>query len=156
MLRRTPVPVTHHDSMRGLPRREAIWCPQQPRDSSADPHQIAWAQTLLVDPGVRLQVPSRLERPHWGRKGDDRGIRAWIALGVIIAIIAEKLTGKRPGVLVAVVAGTVGAVVNGFLAKQPFHSARSSTPAPGVPAIVDAALLMHVRRAFRARGSAHR
>lgn len=49
------------------------------------------------------------------------GIIAWIVLGALAGIIAEKLTGSRTGIVVATVVGIVGALLGGFLAKAVFH-----------------------------------
>ncbi|MDQ6650473.1 MAG: GlsB/YeaQ/YmgE family stress response membrane protein, partial [Actinomycetota bacterium] len=49
------------------------------------------------------------------------GIIAWIVLGAIAGIVAEKLTGSRTGIVLATVLGVVGALLGGFLAKALFH-----------------------------------
>jgi len=49
------------------------------------------------------------------------GIIAWIVLGAIAGIIAEKLTGSRTGIVFATIVGIVGALLGGFLAKVLFH-----------------------------------
>jgi len=49
------------------------------------------------------------------------GIIAWIVLGAIAGIVAEKLTGSRTGIVLATVLGIVGALLGGFLAKALFH-----------------------------------
>jgi uncharacterized membrane protein YeaQ/YmgE (transglycosylase-associated protein family) len=49
------------------------------------------------------------------------GIIAWIVLGALAGIIAEKLIGTRTGLVVATVVGIVGALLGGFLAKAIFH-----------------------------------
>ena len=49
------------------------------------------------------------------------GIIAWIVLGAIAGIIAEKVTGWRTGIIVATVVGIVGALIGGYLAKVLFH-----------------------------------
>jgi len=49
------------------------------------------------------------------------GILAWIVLGALAGIIAEKLTGSRTGIVLATVLGIVGALLGGFLAKALFH-----------------------------------
>jgi uncharacterized membrane protein YeaQ/YmgE (transglycosylase-associated protein family) len=48
------------------------------------------------------------------------GIIAWIILGALAGIIAEKLTGSRTGLVIATVVGIVGALLGGFLAKALF------------------------------------
>ena len=47
-------------------------------------------------------------------------IIAWIILGALAGIIAEKLTGARVGIVLATVVGIVGALLGGFLAKELF------------------------------------
>jgi uncharacterized membrane protein YeaQ/YmgE (transglycosylase-associated protein family) len=49
------------------------------------------------------------------------GIIAWIILGALAGIIAEKLTGSRVGLIIATVVGIVGALLGGFLAKALFN-----------------------------------
>jgi uncharacterized membrane protein YeaQ/YmgE (transglycosylase-associated protein family) len=49
------------------------------------------------------------------------GIIAWIVLGAIAGIVAEKVTGWRTGIVVATVVGIVGALIGGYLAKVLFH-----------------------------------
>ena len=49
------------------------------------------------------------------------GIIAWIVLGAIAGIIAEKVTGWRTGIIMATVVGIVGALIGGYLAKVLFH-----------------------------------
>ncbi len=48
------------------------------------------------------------------------GIIAWIVLGAVAGLIAERLTGSRTGVAVATAVGIVGALLGGFLAKVLF------------------------------------
>jgi uncharacterized membrane protein YeaQ/YmgE (transglycosylase-associated protein family) len=49
------------------------------------------------------------------------GIIAWIVLGAIAGFIAEHLTGRRTGFLLATVVGIAGALLGGFIAKAVFH-----------------------------------
>lgn len=49
------------------------------------------------------------------------GIIAWIVLGAIAGILAEKVTGWRTGLVAATVVGIVGALIGGYLAKVLFH-----------------------------------
>ena len=49
------------------------------------------------------------------------GILAWIILGALAGIIAERLTGARVGIVLATVVGIVGALLGGFLAKELFN-----------------------------------
>jgi uncharacterized membrane protein YeaQ/YmgE (transglycosylase-associated protein family) len=49
------------------------------------------------------------------------GIIAWIVLGAVAGLIAEHLTGRRIGLLLATVVGIVGALLGGYLAKTLFH-----------------------------------
>jgi uncharacterized membrane protein YeaQ/YmgE (transglycosylase-associated protein family) len=45
---------------------------------------------------------------------------AWIILGALAGIIAERLVGARIGIVLATVVGIVGALLGGFLAKALF------------------------------------
>jgi uncharacterized membrane protein YeaQ/YmgE (transglycosylase-associated protein family) len=79
-------------------------------------------------------------------------ILAWIVLGAVAGIIAEKLTGERTGLVMAAVLGVVGALLGGFLAKQLFHVETLNTffnASTWVTAIVGAVLLIVVARALR-------
>jgi uncharacterized membrane protein YeaQ/YmgE (transglycosylase-associated protein family) len=49
------------------------------------------------------------------------GIIAWIVLGAVAGVIAEQLTGRRTGFLLATLVGIVGALLGGFLASAWFH-----------------------------------
>jgi uncharacterized membrane protein YeaQ/YmgE (transglycosylase-associated protein family) len=49
------------------------------------------------------------------------GIIAWIVLGAVAGIVAERLMGSRTGIALATVVGIVGALLGGFLAKVLFH-----------------------------------
>ena len=48
-------------------------------------------------------------------------IIAWIVLGLIAGLIAERLTGERTGWVVAGISGIAGALLGGWLAKMIFH-----------------------------------
>jgi uncharacterized membrane protein YeaQ/YmgE (transglycosylase-associated protein family) len=48
------------------------------------------------------------------------GIIAWIVLGALAGLIAERVTGNRTGLLLATVIGIVGALIGGFVAMQLF------------------------------------
>jgi uncharacterized membrane protein YeaQ/YmgE (transglycosylase-associated protein family) len=48
------------------------------------------------------------------------GIIAWIVLGAVVGFIAEHLTGKRTGFLMATVLGIAGALIGGFVAAEVF------------------------------------
>jgi uncharacterized membrane protein YeaQ/YmgE (transglycosylase-associated protein family) len=48
------------------------------------------------------------------------GVIAWIVLGAVAGLIAERVTGNRTGLLLATVIGIVGALVGGFVAMQMF------------------------------------
>lgn len=83
------------------------------------------------------------------------GIIAWIVLGAIAGIIAEKLTGSRTGLLLATVIGIVGALLGGFLAKVLFHVHSLNTffsISTWITAIVGAVVLVLIVRAFTGRG----
>ena len=51
------------------------------------------------------------------------GIIAWIALGLIVGFLAEKIVngGDSHGVIVTTLIGIVGAVFGGWLATKLFH-----------------------------------
>ena len=49
------------------------------------------------------------------------GILAWIVLGAVAGIVAEKLTGERTSLVIATVAGIVGALLGGWIAKALFN-----------------------------------
>jgi len=49
------------------------------------------------------------------------GIIAWIVLGAVVGFIAEQLTGRRTGFLLATLVGIAGALLGGFLARALFH-----------------------------------
>ena len=46
------------------------------------------------------------------------GVIAWIVLGAVAGVIAEQLTGRRTGPLLATDIGNVGALLGGFIAKE--------------------------------------
>ena len=48
------------------------------------------------------------------------GVIAWIVLGAVAGFIAEHLTGKKTGFLLATIIGIIGALLGGFLAKAMF------------------------------------
>jgi uncharacterized membrane protein YeaQ/YmgE (transglycosylase-associated protein family) len=48
------------------------------------------------------------------------GVIAWIVLGAVAGLIADHLTGKKAGPLLATVIGIAGALLGGFLAKELF------------------------------------
>ena len=78
------------------------------------------------------------------------GIIAWIVLGLIAGLIAEKLTGERTGWVLAGVVGIVGSLVGGWLAKVVFHVHSLNTffnISTWVTAIVGAVILLLVVRA---------
>jgi uncharacterized membrane protein YeaQ/YmgE (transglycosylase-associated protein family) len=49
------------------------------------------------------------------------GIIAWVMLGAVAGFIAEQLTGRRTGLLLATLVGIVGALLGGFLARALFN-----------------------------------
>ncbi len=78
------------------------------------------------------------------------GVIAWILLGAIAGIIAEHLTGRRSGLLLATVVGIVGALLGGFLAKALFHVQTLNTffnLSTWITAIVGAVILFLLMRA---------
>jgi uncharacterized membrane protein YeaQ/YmgE (transglycosylase-associated protein family) len=79
------------------------------------------------------------------------GVIAWIVLGAIAGVIAEHLTGRRTGLLLATVVGIVGALLGGFLAKALFHVQTLNTffnASTWITAIVGAAILFLLMRAL--------
>lgn len=79
------------------------------------------------------------------------GILAWIVLGAVAGIIAEKLTGEHLGIIVAAIVGIIGALLGGFLAKAIFHVQTLNTffnASTWITAIVGAVILMLVVRSF--------
>jgi uncharacterized membrane protein YeaQ/YmgE (transglycosylase-associated protein family) len=79
------------------------------------------------------------------------GIIAWIVLGLVAGLIAERLTGEETGWIVAGVVGIVGAVLGGWLAKVVFHVHSLNTffnVSTWVTAIVGAVILLLVVRAL--------
>jgi len=82
------------------------------------------------------------------------GIIAWIVLGALAGIIAEKLTGSKTGLVLATVIGIVGALLGGFLAKVIFHVHSLNhffSLSTWITAIVGALILVLVVRAVRSR-----
>lgn len=87
------------------------------------------------------------------------GILAWIVLGGIAGLIAERMTGGHTGLIMAVIVGIVGALLGGFLAKALFHVQTLNTffnASTWVTAIVGAVLLMLVVGRLGGRRTAHR
>lgn len=92
------------------------------------------------------------------------GIIAWIVLGAVAGIIAEKLTGERIGLVMATLAGVVGAFLGGWLAKTLFHVRTLDTIfnlSTWVTAIVGAVIVLFAVRALtdgrsRSRGRGRR
>jgi uncharacterized membrane protein YeaQ/YmgE (transglycosylase-associated protein family) len=87
------------------------------------------------------------------------GIIAWIVLGAIVGIVAEKLTGERTGLLLATVVGIVGALLGGWLAKALFHIHTLDTffdLSTWITAIVGAVVLLLIVGALTGRGGRRR
>jgi uncharacterized membrane protein YeaQ/YmgE (transglycosylase-associated protein family) len=77
------------------------------------------------------------------------GIIAWIVLGAVAGFIAEHLTGRRTGLLLATVIGIIGALLGGFLAKTLFHVKTLDTfynPSTWITAIAGAVILFLLMR----------
>ena len=89
------------------------------------------------------------------------GILAWIVLGAVAGIVAEKLTGERVGLVMATVAGIGGALLGGWLAMTLFHIRTLDTffdLSTWVTAIVGAVIVLFAVRALtsgRSRGRSH-
>jgi uncharacterized membrane protein YeaQ/YmgE (transglycosylase-associated protein family) len=78
------------------------------------------------------------------------GILAWIVLGAVAGIIAEKLTGERIGLVMAAVVGIVGALLASWLATALFDIRPLDTffdLSTWVTAIVGAVILLLAVRA---------
>ena len=83
------------------------------------------------------------------------GVIAWIVLGAVSGLIAEHLTGKRAGLLLATVVGIVGALIGGFIGKAVFGVQTLNTffnLSTWVTAIVGAVVLFLLFGAVRGRG----
>lgn len=84
------------------------------------------------------------------------GIVAWIVLGAVAGFIAEHLTGKKTGLLLATVIGIIGALLGGFLAKALFGVQTLDTffnLSTWVTAIIGAVVLFLIFGAVRGRRS---
>ena len=83
------------------------------------------------------------------------GVLAWIVLGAVAGVIAEHLTGRRTGLLLATVIGVVGALLGGFLAQQLFGVTTLDTffnVSTWVTAIIGAVVLFLLYGAVSGRG----
>ena len=79
-------------------------------------------------------------------------ILAWIVLGAVAGIVAEKLTGERVGLAMATVAGIGGALLGGWLAMTLFDIRTLDTffdLSTWVTAIVGAVILLFAARALK-------
>lgn len=84
------------------------------------------------------------------------GVIAWIVLGAVAGLIAESLTGKKVGLLLATVIGIIGALLGGFLAKALFGVQTLDTffnLSTWITAIIGAVLLFFLFGAVRGRRS---
>jgi uncharacterized membrane protein YeaQ/YmgE (transglycosylase-associated protein family) len=82
-------------------------------------------------------------------------IIAWIVLGAICGIIAEHLTGRRTGFIIATVVGIIGALLGGFLAKVLFHVQTLNgffNLSTWITAIIGAVILFALLRLVSGRG----
>jgi uncharacterized membrane protein YeaQ/YmgE (transglycosylase-associated protein family) len=86
------------------------------------------------------------------------GILAWIVLGAVAGIVAEKLTGERIGLVIATAAGIVGALLGGWFARAVLHVRTLDTffdLSTWVTAIIGAVVVLLIVRALdsgRSRG----
>lgn len=83
------------------------------------------------------------------------GVIAWIVLGAVAGLIADNLTGKKVGLLLATVVGIAGALLGGFLARELFGVQTLDTffdLSTWVTAIIGAVVLFLVFGAVRGRG----
>jgi uncharacterized membrane protein YeaQ/YmgE (transglycosylase-associated protein family) len=86
-------------------------------------------------------------------------IIAWIVLGAVAGYIAEHLTGRRTGFLLATVIGIVGALLGGFLARELFGVDTLDTffnLSTWVTAIIGAVVLFLLFGAVRGRRRSRR
>lgn len=86
-------------------------------------------------------------------------IIAWIVLGAIAGFIAEHLTGRKTGFLLATVVGIVGALLGGFLAKVLFDVQTLNTffnLSTWITAIVGAVILFLIMRLVSGSRRSHR
>jgi uncharacterized membrane protein YeaQ/YmgE (transglycosylase-associated protein family) len=83
------------------------------------------------------------------------GVFAWIILGAIAGLVAERLSGMRTGVVLATVLGIVGALFGGFIAKAVFGVQTLNTffnLSTWITAIVGAVVLFLLFGAVTGRG----
>jgi len=83
------------------------------------------------------------------------GVLAWIVLGAVAGVIAEHLSGRRTGLLLATVIGVVGALLGGFLAQQLFGVQTLDTffnVSTWITAIIGAVVLFLLYGAVSGRG----
>jgi len=81
-------------------------------------------------------------------------IIAWIVLGLIAGLIAERLTGERTGWVVAGISGIAGALLGGWLAKMIFHVHSLNTffnVSTWITAIVGAVIILGAVRVVTGR-----
>lgn len=87
------------------------------------------------------------------------GIVAWIVLGAVAGFIANRLTGRRSGLLMATVIGIIGALLGGFIAKTLFHVQTLDTffnLSTWITAIVGAVILLFLTGLVTGRRRSHR
>jgi uncharacterized membrane protein YeaQ/YmgE (transglycosylase-associated protein family) len=113
-----------------------------------------------VKTGQAMRVHGRGR--HAGRhitKENLMGIIAWIALGAAAGFIAEQLTGRRTGLLLATLVGIAGAVLGGFLARALFNVQTLDTffdLSTWLTAIAGATILFLLMRLLSGRRSSDR
>ena len=49
------------------------------------------------------------------------GVIAWIVLGLVVGLIADKVMGSPHGIIVTTVIGIAGALLGGWIADKLFH-----------------------------------
>lgn len=49
------------------------------------------------------------------------GIIAWIVLGLVVGLIADRIMGSPHGIVVTTVIGIAGALLGGWIANNVFH-----------------------------------
>jgi uncharacterized membrane protein YeaQ/YmgE (transglycosylase-associated protein family) len=83
------------------------------------------------------------------------GVIALIVLGAAAGFIAEHVTGKRTGFLLATIIGIIGALLGGFLARELFGVQTLNTffdLSTWLTAIIGAVVLFLLFGAVRGRG----
>jgi uncharacterized membrane protein YeaQ/YmgE (transglycosylase-associated protein family) len=84
------------------------------------------------------------------------GVIAWIVLGLIVGLIADKVMGSPHGIVVTTVIGVAGALLGGWIADKLFHVDNIRgffNISTWVTALAGAVVLLAVGRLVTNRGS---